>query len=125
MHCIYRVSLNSYVERQPKNVPHQPRQFILTKSPVLKQEQRQYADVKECTLLYRAKICKERNTLLKFPPLKTLFFLIHLCLWPPYPLSFNTWPIEVMQTAHILHPIFPTLQPLQGFCSSLCRCRRS
>ena len=53
-------------------------------------------------------------TKVSHPPLKrSLFPFTFVCLLP-YPLSFNTWLIEVMQTAHILYPIFPTLQPLQG-----------
>ena len=48
-------------------------------------------------------------------PLKPCLFSFAFACGPPYPLSFNTWLIEVMQTVHILHPIFPTLLPLQGF----------
>ena len=58
-------------------------------------------------------------------PLKHWLFSFTFACGPPYPLSFNTWLIEAIQTVYIFHPIFPMLQPLQGFCSSLYRCRRS
>ena len=65
--------------------------------------------------------------LLLFPkvshPLKHQLFSFSFVCLPPYPLTVNTCLTEVMQTIHILRPIFPTLQPLQGFCSSLCRFR--
>ena len=48
-------------------------------------------------------------------PLKHRLFSFTFACRPPYPLSFNTWLIEVMQCVHILHPIFPMLPPLQGF----------
>ena len=48
-------------------------------------------------------------------PLKRSLFSFAFACGPPYPLSFNTCLIEVMQTVHILHPIFPKLPPLQGF----------
>ncbi len=48
-------------------------------------------------------------------PLKRCLFSFAFACRPPYPLSFNTCLIEVMQTVHMLHPIFPTPQPLQGF----------
>ena len=58
----------------------------------------------------------EDNDLLKFPtPLKRSLFSFAFACRPPYPLSFNTWLIEVMQSVHVLHPIFPKLPPLQGF----------
>ena len=44
-------------------------------------------------------------------PLKPCLFSFTFACGPPYPLSFNTCLIEVMQTIHILHPVFPTLQP--------------
>lgn len=56
-------------------------------------------------------------------PLKHQLFSFSFVCLPPYPLTVNTCLTEVMQTIHILRPIFPTLQPLQGFCSSLCRFR--
>ena len=48
-------------------------------------------------------------------PLKRSLFSFAFACGPPYPLSFNTCLIEVMQTVHMLHPIFPMLPPLQGF----------
>ena len=48
-------------------------------------------------------------------PLKRSLFSFAFACGPPYPLSFNTWLIEVMQSVHVLHPIFPMLPPLQGF----------
>ena len=48
-------------------------------------------------------------------PLKHWLFPFTFACGPPYPLSFNTCLIEVMQTVHMLHPIFPMLPPLQGF----------
>ena len=45
-------------------------------------------------------------------PLKHCLFSFTFACRPPYPLTFNTCLTEVMQTVHILHPIFPTLQPL-------------
>lgn len=62
------------------------------------------------------------NTKVSHPLKHQLFSFSFVCL-PPYPLTVNTCLTEVMQTIHILRPIFPTLQPLQGFCSSLCRFR--
>ena len=65
---------------------------------------------------------KEYITKVSHPLKHQLFSFSFVCL-PPYPLTVNTCLTEVMQTIHILRPIFPTLQPLQGFCSSLCRFR--
>ena len=48
-------------------------------------------------------------------PLKRSLFSFAFACGPPYPLSFNTWLIEVMQSVHVLHPIFPMFPPLQGF----------
>lgn len=64
----------------------------------------------------------EEITKVSHPLKHQLFSFSFVCL-PPYPLTVNTCLTEVMQTIHILRPIFPTLQPLQGFCSSLCRFR--
>ena len=52
-------------------------------------------------------------------PLKHQLFSFSFVCLPPYPLTVNTCLTEVMQTIHILRPIFPMLQPLQGFCSTL------
>lgn len=67
--------------------------------------------------LYQLKAAKVSH------PLKHQLFSFSFVCLPPYPLTVNTCLTEVMQTIHILRPIFPTLQPLQGFCSSLCRFR--
>ena len=48
-------------------------------------------------------------------PLKRSLFSFAFACGPPYPLSFNTWLIEVMQSVYVLHPIFPKSPPLQGF----------
>ena len=80
--------------------------------------QRKYAwQKKHCVRLFEDLITKVSH------PLKHQLFSFSFVCLPPYPLTVNTCLTEVMQTIHILRPIFPTLQPLQGFCSSLCRFR--
>ena len=71
---------------------------------------------------YAGTVWEYEDTKVSHPLKHQLFSFSFVCL-PPYPLTVNTCLTEVMQTIHILRPIFPTLQPLQGFCSSLCRFR--
>ena len=76
-----------------------------------------------CHYFFRL-ITKYKITKVSHPSKHCLFSFTFACR-PPYSLTFNTWLTEVIRCAHILHPIFPMLQPLQGFCSTLCRCRWS
>ncbi|MEF2713575.1 MAG: PIG-L family deacetylase, partial [Bacteroides uniformis] len=57
---------------------------------------------------YRDSIDLKKITKVSHPLKHQLFSFSFVCL-PPYPLTVNTCLTEVMQTIHILRPIFPTL----------------
>ena len=98
--------------------------IILSKEILLEESNHEGIQISELLLFqhFKKSLVHDYITKVSHPLKHQLFSFSFVCL-PPYPLTVNTCLTEVMQTIHILRPIFPTLQPLQGFCSSLCRFR--
>ena len=117
--CKYnKIKIETIDERLTTVAAHKTMNFL----DVNKNKKRNIVDTISAVYILETYFSVKLCTKVSHPLKHQLFSFSFVCL-PPYPLTVNTCLTEVMQTIHILRPIFPTLQPLQGFCSSLCRFR--